>query len=185
MITTVAEHSVDLDILPPEANILDLGCRGFAFTKFFRDLGHKVWPVDIDRLDEGQAYYQMAISNFEGRTGILHTGDKQATRMQSGDEVPCHTLATFTKLAEIKKRWDLIKIDVEGAEYEIIMSLTKAPAKQISIEFHLHTGIYTQKEMLEMEVKLATLGYVAHIHQLTEAHGAGYNYWDSLFINIK
>jgi len=184
MITTVAEHSVDLDILPPEAKILDLGCRGFGFTKFFRDLGHKVWPVDIDRLDEGQAYYQMAISNREGKAGILRTADKQATRITEGDAVDCHTLATFTKLAEVK-RWDLIKIDVEGSEYEIIMSLTKAPAKQLSIEFHLHTGIYTQKEMFEMENKLMTLGYTTAQHQLTEQHGAGYNYWDSLFIHFK
>ncbi len=184
MISEIFEHSVDLDLLPKQANILDLGCRGFAFTKYFRELGHKVWPVDIDILQEGQAYYHMAISNFEGRTGVLHTNDKQATRMKKGDEVPCHTIESFSKLAEVK-RWDLIKIDVEGAEYEIIMSLTKAPAKQISVEFHLHTGIYTQKQMSEMENKLMTLGYTAAQHQLTEQHGAGYNYWNSLFIHFK
>ena len=73
-------------------------------------------------------------------------------------------------------------MDVEGAEYEIIMSQYEAPAKQWSIEFHLHTGIYTQKQMKEMETKLFDLGYEAAHHKLTEEHGAGYNYWSSLFI---
>ena len=78
--------------------------------------------------------------------------------------------------------WDVIKMDVEGAEYEIIMAQEKAPTKQWSIEFHLHTGIYTQKEMIEMEKKLMLLGYTAIQHELKAEHGAGYNYWDSLFV---
>ena len=181
MIMTIAEHSVDLDLLPEKANILDLGCRGFDFTKKMRALGHKVWPVDIDHLAEGQAYYQVAITDHNGRCGILHTRDKQATRITKGDAVPCYTLHTFTTKCGLKT-WDLIKLDVEGSEYEIIKSFAKPPAKQLSIEFHLHTGIYLQDQMKEMEDRLIGMGYNAAKHELTEDHGAGYNYWDSLFI---
>ena len=33
MITEIAEHSVDLSLLPLKANILDIGCRGFLFKE--------------------------------------------------------------------------------------------------------------------------------------------------------
>ena len=180
MVTTIAEHNVDESLLPENATILDVGCRGFQFTNYFRQKGHRVFSIDLDHI-EGQAYYQCAISDHDGRTGILRTNDKQATRMKEGGEVPCYTLATFSRSCGIDF-WDLIKMDVEGAEYEIIMSQYEAPAKQWSIEFHLHTGIYTQKQMKEMESKLFDLGYDAVHHKLTEEHGAGYNYWSSLFI---
>lgn len=181
MISTIAEHSVDLDLLPEKANILDLGCRGFLFSDYFRNLGHHVFSVDIDQLNEGRAYYQCAISDHDGRVGIQRSSDPQATRIKEGDTIPCYTLDTFTKSCGVKM-WDLIKCDVEGHEYQIIMSLSKAPAKSLSIEFHLHTGIYTQNAMVLMENKLLYLGYEFALHEMTEAHGAGYNYWSSLFI---
>jgi len=76
----------------------------------------------------------------------------------------------------------VIKIDIEGSEYEVIMSLEKAPAKQLSIEFHLHTGVYGHYEMTMMEDKLKALGYYPAQHERTSEHGAGFNYWDSLWI---
>jgi hypothetical protein len=183
MITTIAEHTVDLDLLPERGTILDLGCRNFQFTNYFREKYHQVFSVDMDHI-EGQAYYQCAITDHDGRCGILKTSDKQATRVKEGSEIPCYTLDTFMQACGVK-RFDLIKMDVEGAEYQIIMNQQKAPCKQWSIEFHLHTGIYTQKEMKEMEDKLMDLGYEAVHHKLTTEHGAGYNYWDSLFVHYK
>ncbi len=182
-ITTVCEHSLCLELLPEKANILDLGCRGFLFTDYMRSLGHNVFPVDIDNLKDGKPYYQVAISDFNGRSGIKHSNDPQATQIAEGDSVLCQTLEMF--IASTGVTFDLIKVDIEGAEYQMIQSLNFAPAKQLSIEFHLHTGIYTQNEMRLMESKLRHLGYEFLTHQLTEQHGAGYNYWSSLFYNPK
>lgn len=181
MISEIAEHSVDLDLLPEKANVLDLGCRGFLFTNEMRWRNHLVWPVDIDELPSSKAYYQVAITDRDGRCGIERTADKQATRIKVGDAIPCYTLHTFMGACDVKI-FDLIKMDVEGSEYEIIMSQKKAPCRQWSIEFHLHTGIYTQKHMMEMEDKLRNLGYEFTQHELTERYGAGFNYWDSLFL---
>ena len=80
------------------------------------------------------------------------------------------------------KYWDLIKVDIEGAEYEAIMALTKAIAKQISIEFHLHTGIYQEAQVEEMVAHLEKLGYTTVSHEKTSDHGLPPNYWSSLFI---
>lgn len=180
MITTIHEHKVDLSLLPEKANILDIGCRGFLFTNAMRELGHHVCPVDIDELHESQAYYQMAITNYDGRCGVQHTNDPQATSVKEGTTIPCYTLETFTGIMGID--FDLIKIDIEGSEYQVIMSLKTPPAKQLSIEFHIHTGQITERMMREMENKLKNLGYTFASHELTNQHGAGFNYWDSLFV---
>lgn len=180
MITEIHEHSVDLSLLPEKANILDIGCRGFQFTDYMRSLGHKVTPVDIEDFPD-KTYYRIAITGKDGRVGIHRNNDPQATRVTQGDELLSMTIETFSNSVGIEV-WHLIKMDVEGSEYEIIMNLKKAPAKQLSIEFHLHTGIYGQSEMMLMESKLRSLGYEFAQHELTEAHGAGFNYWNSLFI---
>jgi hypothetical protein len=181
MITVVHEHSVDLDLLPKNSNILDLGCRGFLFTNEMERLGHKVFPVDIDTLPENRPYYRIAISDNDGKCGIQHDNDKQATRIKEGSEISCYTLESFSLACAIDV-WDLIKIDIEGAELQVIQSLKCPPAKQLSIEFHLHTGIYGINEMTLMVAKLQALGYEAVSHEMTSQHGAGVNYWDSLFI---
>ncbi len=178
----IAEHSVALSLLPEKANVLDLGCRGFLFTKAMRELGHHVVPVDMDHLNESQAYYQCAVSDFNGKVGVVRCSDPQATKMGNSSEmVPCYTLQKLTDNF-ITGKWDLIKIDIEGAEYEVIMSLTEPPAKQLSVEFHCHTGQITQVKMTQMENKLKNLGYKFVSHSQSQQHGAGWNYWDSLFI---
>jgi len=180
MITVIAEHSVDLDLLPPNAKVLDLGCRGFLFTDEMGRLGHNIFPVDIDQLPENRPYYRIAISDYDGKCGVHRENDKQATRIQEGDEVSCYTLESFSLACEVDV-WDMIKIDIEGAELQVIQSLKRPPAKQLSIEFHLHTGIYGINEMTLMVAKLEALGYEAVSHEMTSQHGAGKNYWDSLF----
>lgn len=180
MISEVHEHSVDLSLLPANANILDIGARGFLFCDYMRSLGHKVTPVDIDDFPE-RTYYRLAITGQDGRVGIHRNSDPQATRVVNGDELLSMTIETFSNSVGIEV-WHLIKLDVEGSEYDIIMNLKRPPAKMLSIEFHLHTGIYGQAEMQQMENKLKSLGYYFAQHELTSQHGAGYSYWDSLFI---
>lgn len=185
MITPVAEHLIDLELLSERANILDLGCRGFIFCNEMRRLGHVVYPIDVDLLDgyePSKDYIRVAITGEkEQRVGINHSSDPQATSIIPGDEIWTHTIESFSELAGIEF-WDYIKTDVEGSEYEIIMSFTKALSKQFECEFHLHTSIYTEKEVEEMVNKLLSLGYKIASHEKTSQHGMGYNYWSSLFV---
>lgn len=186
MFTVISEHTVDLDLLEPGADVLDIGCRGFQFTDEMMAKGFKVFAIDIDDLTDGHKYIKGAIADFDGIVGIERFQDPQATRIMKNPSpgiptIQCMTLKTFSKNCNIDM-WGLIKIDVEGAEYEIIMSLDKAPAKQLSIEFHLHTGIYKMHEVELMVDKLKSLGYEAVQHVYETRHCAGYSYWDSLFI---
>lgn len=184
-IKVCGEHSVDIFNLPDYCKVLDIGCRGFQFRDHIKM--HvptaEVFCVDIDNLNVGFDQYQRcAISDFDGICGLTKTDDPQATRInKAGTGTDAYTLESYSKNVEVEF-WDLIKIDIEGGEYEIIMSLEKPPCQQLSVEFHLHTGIYKVFEMNAMENKLKAFGYEFVKHDYTTEHGAGFNYWDSLFI---
>lgn len=194
-IQVIAEHSVDLDLLPQKANILDLGCRGFQFSKYFFEAGHNVHCVDCDPkievpLDLAPYYHCLAISDFDGLAAVIYDKDPQATRIipyqpngktRSVNLIESKTLESFSRIVDVEF-WNILKLDVEGAEYEIIVDLEQAPAKQLSIEFHLHTGIYGMNKIDEMVNHLKSLGYYPAKHELTIQHGLGNNFWDSLFI---
>jgi hypothetical protein len=183
MIATIAEHTVDLSLLPEEAKVMDAGCRGFLFTDEMRRMGHEVYAIDIDFLWPRQ-HFLCAIAGYTGTCSVKKSNDPQATQMVAGSELPCYTIEDFGKLVDIQF-WDVIKLDIEGAEYPSIMALTEPPATQLSIEFHLHTGIYGDSQIKEMEDKLLSLGYFPVKHDKTSQHGCGMNYWDSLFILQK
>lgn len=178
-IQVIAEHSVNMDLLPEKSNILDAGCRGFEFTDYFRDLGHNVRAFDIDNFP-GKNYYMTAITGRTGRVGVKRFSDKNATKVCKGDDVCSETIENITKICQLDL-WDLIKLDIEGSEKEVIMSLNKAPAKQLSIEFHAHCA-YGLEEIDKQVDKLISLGYDAVQHTIEKRHGLGFNAWDSLFI---
>lgn len=179
--TTIAEHTVDLSLIPRGGTVLDIGCRGFLFTDEMERLGFDVYPVDIDLLGTSRRYYILAIAGHNGKCAVKKDKDPQATRMTDGFDIPCYTIQRFSELVVVDF-WDCIKIDAEGAEYEIIMNLTEPPSTQLSIEFHLHTKIYGDAQVKDMEDKLLSLGYFPMKHDKTSQHGCGMNYWDSLWI---
>lgn len=179
---TIAEHTIEETLLPEKANILDIGCRGFLFADELVRLGHAVYPVDIDLLHPcSMKYFIAAIGGTDGECSIEFSGDPQATKKKAGTGVKMYTIKSFSEFVSVPF-WDLIKMDIEGSEYEVIMTLTEPPAKQLSIEFHLHTGVYTDQEVLKMRWHLEDLGYTPVLFEKTRAHGMGLNYWDSLWI---
>lgn len=183
MIEVIHEHSYYPDLLPEKAVIADIGCRGFLWTNHFRELGHTVHAIDMDDLQHGD-YDRCAINKYTGECGIWRGNDPQATKIDplniNLESVRCYTLEDYMKLKGVDF-FDLIKSDCEGAEVDIIMSLSKPPTKQYSIEWHLHCG-QDPKDVYWATKRLNELGYETIKHELTEAHGAGYNFWSSLFI---
>lgn len=191
MIEVIAEHSVETSLLPEKANILDAGCRGFEFANHFILNGHNVYTIDPDHsvVCLSEKHFKFALSDHDGDSYLYKNHDPQATSIiknplsmqHTAGVVECRTIVSFSMLVKIPF-WDLIKLDIEGSEYEVIMSMDKAYAKQLSLEFHLHTGVYGDKKMREMEDKLVSLGYVPMSHEMTRQHGLGLNFWNSLWI---
>lgn len=180
---TIAEHNILMSILKPGSWILDVGCYGFDLYKHMKSLGHNVVAVDIQHLS-GYPYHRVAISDYNGLAYIEYSNDKQATKISKKETaypIACETLEKFTSRYCLGQ-WDLIKLDCEGSEKEIIMSMTRPMAKQISVEFHLHTGAYTEEDVKNMVYHLIELGYEVISHDKTAMHGMSPNYWSSLFV---
>jgi FkbM family methyltransferase len=180
MIQEIHEHSIDLDLLPKNANILDLGCRGFEFTNFFRQLGHNVYPVDVDDLGKDD-YYRLAISDKDGMCAVEHTQDPRAKFIKEGNEIKKMSIKSFSEWVGVDT-WDLIKIDIEGEEYNILKNIEHPIANQVSVEFHEHCNCKVGKEKLDELLDELSNYYNVHNANWEERHCVGNNYWDVLLI---
>lgn len=183
MIEEICEHSMDTALLQPGAKVLDVGCRSFDLPRELqRRFAARVYCVDIDELDTDQAYYRCAIAGTEGRCGIVLTEDKQARHIRpGGDEITQHTLMSFSNRVGVA-HWDLIKLDCEGAEYDILKGLWAPPATQISVEFHQHTQFARSAAELQALFEHLARWYDCVKKVYEPRHGCCANYWDCLFI---
>jgi len=177
---TIHEHTLNENILPENANILDLGCRDFRFTNTFRDMNYNVYPVDID-VFEGEDYWRIGISDSDGKCSVNYTNDPQGTSIREGDDILMMTIETFSRHVGVD-RWDLIKMDVEGSEMGILKSANHPISSQISVEFHAHSTSQT-KEQIDECLDYLSQWYNIHNRKWEPNHGSGYNYWDVLLIN--
>jgi hypothetical protein len=186
-IKVIAEHSVDLDLLTGGICI-DVGCRGFQFSEAMRDMGLEVHAYDIEEMTppEGIRFGQVAILDRCGWAKYIDTKDQQAKYISdSGIDVECRDINNIIELlhSETGKSIDVIKIDAEGSEYFILPHLSaRELPRQLSIEFHMHAHQQLHYQYYEKCMENLLKYYEPVQHELTQAHGAGWNYWDSLFI---
>jgi hypothetical protein len=185
-IQTIAEHSVDLDLLSGGVCI-DVGCRGFQFSEAMRDNGCEVWAFDIEdmQVPDGIEFVKGAMLTEYKIVRYVDTKDQQAKFISAeGIAVQGHDLkAWIDDFVRSGKEIDLLKIDAEGSEYFLLSDPGFRPVpKQLSIEFHLHAHRKLHDQYYEACIANLLKHYEPLQHELTQAHGAGWNYWDSLFI---
>jgi FkbM family methyltransferase len=156
----LAEHTIDVDLLPEIPIVLDVGCRRFDFTDAILKLrpGAIVIAMDPDKeiasgvfsISGSSAgplncmFWNMALvgdgktkSNYasysDGEGNLLIEGDKYYDAKIY--EVPCIDITTLMRHCEVK-RWDVVKLDCEGSEFDILWNWPGPIATQISVEFH-------------------------------------------------
>jgi hypothetical protein len=184
-IQVIHEHSVAIDLLTGGICI-DVGCRGFGFSEAMRDLGCEVWAYDLEdfQAPDNIRYEKCAVCDYNGYSIIRRTNDPQGTYIQisgSGEEIK--TISLFKIYLSTDKKIDILKLDCEGSEYFILSHENFAPVpRQISIEFHMHSQKPWHNEYYDKCMENLLKYYEPVQHELTQAHGAGENYWDSLFI---
>jgi FkbM family methyltransferase len=197
---SLASHTIDVDLLPDAPVILDVGCRWFDFTRGV--LAHRpkarvialdpssdvIWPPD---LPEGQVHFSHVAlvggdefsTNFaEGIAGD-GGGNFALTAESHGDyrirRVLCMNMDKLMHSHQVK-RFDVIKLDCEGSEFEILENLPGPIATQISVEFHdcwkkeIRDGDYYERLMKD---KLPWYRLVQHA---LSVQGTGTGHWDSL-----
>lgn len=187
-IITLAEHSFDLHLLSRGVAI-DVGCRGFAFSKEMGYLGCHVVTFDIEDMEapNGIIFIKAAVGNEVKQGFYVDTEDPQAKYL-SDKGVPIR-VTTLDIIYETCKEAvpelpiDILKLDCEGSEYLILSDPAFQPIpKQISVEFHMHAHRQLHDQYYDKCMENLLKNYEPVQHELTRAHGAGLNYWDSLFI---
>lgn len=140
--------------------VIDAGCRGFEFSRYCLERG-KVYALDIEDFTDDPVmpivgrhfsnfiYKQAALTTRSGQTEAFYFGDGTGNFIKGINEtpgntpdrpcetkvIPCITLNDI--YSEVGTDIDLLKLDIEGAEYEILEKLEPIP-KQITVEFHEH-----------------------------------------------
>lgn len=151
---TVDQHTFIPSLMKYRGNVIDAGARGFSFASAIVELNRSsIYAIDIENLTDvpdGVTFKQVALTNFTGETECYLFGNGTANFIKGINQepgnsedrpvqkitVPAITLQDIYN--EIGTDIDLLKIDIEGSEYDILMDLQPIP-KQITVEFHEHT----------------------------------------------
>ena len=188
MIQTISEHKVETSLINGGLAI-DVGCRFFGFSQAMKDMGCEVLAFDIEDMEppKGITFMKQAVLTYNGKVSFDPHRDKQATHIRfDGNkgalDVDCVALNTIYRANE-GKEVDILKLDCEGAEYFILSDPDFQPIpKQVSCEFHEHAQPDLHKQLYQKCMDNLLKHYVAVDHERTAQHGAGFNYWSSLFI---
>lgn len=210
MIISISEHSVETDILTPGGWVMDFGCGvDFTFSMKMIEMGMKVISIDpnpniintpqLENLfyerkalvtDESIESISLDVFNDTDAASTIKTNnDISFVRKENTITVETTTLKKLMDKYKID-RLDVLKLDIEGTEYSVLMSIDSDIAKQISIEFHDFRGMnpyYPNNEMYYDELRLKLNNYTFVKHEREQHLGipgeSGKNYWDSLLIS--
>ena len=146
-------HTFD-DTLLTGGWVIDAGCRGFEF--FTALYPKQCYCIDIENISPVNhwqhqlTFRHAALTAKSGETEAYLFGNGTANFIKGINEKPgdlpdrplkietvkCITLEDI--YAEIGTNIDLLKLDIEGAEYEVLLGMKDPIPKQISCEFHRH-----------------------------------------------
>lgn len=200
-------HTVDLSLLTQGGYVLDLGCRDFIFTQEMLNIGMKVISIDpykdiqIEqkllnnknfifknmacvglKTNEYLKYYEY---NDWGANSLFDicAENKQYKEIKKYD-VKTTTIGEIMKELNIEI-FELIKIDVEGSEYEILKNLPKNCSKQLSVEFHdwLRLNPYKDEpEKFYEEIEKSVLKDYLVLEKKRVPMHEGFTYSDVLYV---
>ena len=189
-LAAIGDHTIDVDRLAG-GFVLDAGCRNFYFAQHLNMMGCNVIAVDADPTVEAPKDFKGVFANValatEGgeRNFLMHDNPEARHLVRDGvfsfptAKVQAVTLADVMAFYKIE-HWDVVKLDIEGAEYEILQTWQGPIATQISVEFHEHCAP-RPPEVYDGILKHLGQWYDVVQHEKTARHFTSPNYWDSLW----
>lgn len=200
MIVTCDGHSYDESLLTPGGWALDVGARGGEFTDRMGQLGLNVIAMEPDESASYERcpfhnllWLEMALVGNPETEWAMYAGWSDGTGNQLIDvrpehaetfyEVPCITIAGLMEHYGVP-RFDIVKLDCEGSEYDILWNWPRHAAVQLSVEFHDFLGMRPRETYYEELFAGPLRDYDVVQHEWTPlcAENPVENYWNSLFI---
>lgn len=184
---TVDNHSFREDLLIG-APVLDAGSRGLRLAKWFAARGHRVIALDAgeDEKADGIECHKVALIGARhagGMVRLIRTDDPEARYIgpsdAQGDSVPSVSLQVLSDAVKVIQ-WDLIKLNIEGSEYDILDEIDYPVARQIVFSFHEHTGRARGREECDRIIAKLSKWYDVHNQVWEQRYGCRENYWDVL-----
>lgn len=176
-VTSLQGHSFYPAVLGQDSVVVDLGSHLGAFSQGIHDrFGCRCYAVEasplmFDKIVVGPGVtkhhfaacarrgpVEFHLSSSPDSSSIQKLPDHQHMRTVTVEGMP---LETFIQEQQIK-RVDLLKVDVEGAEIELMDGLTDARLRsiaQLSIEFHAFAGRTTKQDVVRILERLDNLGF--------------------------
>lgn len=196
-IERLAEHSVDIDLLPETPVVLDAGCRGFDFSNAVLDVRPKARIIAMDPAPGNAGSNDPRITFLkEPLVGLHQPSTMEFVALPNpaacfvrelnpatfqGISVETRTLKWLSSWFQIQ-RFDLVKLDVEGSEFGILETWPGPIATQISVEFHDYVDNSKYDDAYFNRLFLGSLAnYEVVRHEVSEVSNARRGHWDSLF----
>ncbi|MGA3129838.1 MAG: FkbM family methyltransferase [Terracidiphilus sp.] len=174
---SICEHTFVTRFIHADSIVLDLGANEGEFAhRIIERFGCRVISAEplielCDKIDlhpslrllntaVGGKNQDVTINVFSERCASVHgpvTADEYARKRT----VPMVTLAEFRRLASVD-HVDLLKLDIEGAEIDLFGSCSDSELKeigQITVEFHSFIYADQHHSVLQIEERLADLGF--------------------------
>jgi FkbM family methyltransferase len=184
---TIDGHTFDETLLD-DGWVIDAGCRGFSFAKHFPN----VLALDIENFDnvpKGVQFKHAALTCYSGEVDAYLFGDGTANFIRPVNEEPSNTedrpcISQVVKAVtlddlyqEIGKYIDILKLDIEGSEYEVMMKMEPIP-RQITVETHEHCHEHLHAKLWPKIMKRMSEWYHIHLFHVEPR----YHYLDCLFV---
>src|ERR1035437_1282077 len=147
---TISEHTIEESIIKKNGFILDIGCVNFTFSLGVKKYCDNIICIDpnsnILSIPEGLIYEKSAlISGDDKSVEFFIYNDIQGYSILNPQRDWCQLVEKVKvdacNLQDIMSKYnieqfDLIKLDIEGAEYDVLDKIDWTVSKQYSVEFH-------------------------------------------------
>jgi len=203
---TLHEHTIEESIIDKKGWVLDLGCINFGFSLAMKEYCDNIICIDpnptIVNIPLGIHYEKAAIViDDKSEVDYFIYSDIQSysllnpkqdwCSLERVEKIKCLNFKSIMNKYGIEK-FELIKFDIEGSEYEILSQMDWSITKQVSVEFHdfrfmnphyPHNELYYESLLEKLNGKFKVMQHKKTDHPGFPL-GYGSNYWDSLFVEI-
>ena len=197
-ISTIKAHSAIYDVLTDDSVVVDLGASEGVFSKQLKEkvncVLHQVEAnpelfKQLNKLDKTVSY-NLAISNANSEATFYLSDNPSSSSLRHDKRInfineisiKCQSLKTFVDENNIHNI-DLLKMDIEGAEIDVLMSIDEILIDRISqmtVEFHEKQFI-TENEICRIKSVINKMRrYGMYCINFTKPR-----YTDVLFINLN